>query len=138
MLEKRKTRTKADHIDLQVGRNLRTFRTFLGLSQEDVGTALEMTFQQIQKYELGKNKISASAIYRLSQFFKIPISHFYKGIEQKTQQQRHIAESLYALDRDTIELLAIFQKIPNKTTQKALLSLLRNYEKNKQGAPKDI
>lgn len=67
--------------DAHVGQRVRLRRTLLGMSQERLGDALGLTFQQVQKYERGANRISAGTLYRLAQILDVPISFFFDGIE---------------------------------------------------------
>jgi len=68
-------------IDKKVGQNLVKLRQFRGISQEDVANAVGVTFQQIQKYEKGKNRISVSRLWQFSHVLRIPVEEFYDGIE---------------------------------------------------------
>jgi transcriptional regulator with XRE-family HTH domain len=68
--------------DAHVGQRVRLRRTLLGMSQEKLGEALGLTFQQVQKYERGANRISAGTLYRLAQILDVPIGFFYDGIEE--------------------------------------------------------
>lgn len=68
-------------IDLLVGKRLRSRRSTLGLSQEEVGKYLDVSFQQIQKYERGINRISASTLHSLSVFLKVSILYFFDEAE---------------------------------------------------------
>ena len=65
-------------VDIYVGSRLRVRRTLLGLSQEALGEAVGLTFQQIQKYERGANRIGASRLFQFSQFLNVPISFFFE------------------------------------------------------------
>jgi transcriptional regulator with XRE-family HTH domain len=58
-----------------IGRNIRHYRTQLNLSQTDIGRITGVTYQQVQKWEVGANRISASRLYKLSKFFCIPMEH---------------------------------------------------------------
>jgi len=73
------TRTATD-IDAHVGARIRLRRMLIGLSQERLGEALGVTFQQIQKYERGANRISASKLYEVSRVLGVPVSHFLDGL----------------------------------------------------------
>jgi transcriptional regulator with XRE-family HTH domain len=64
-------------VDVHVGARLRVRRTLLGMSQTTVGEAIGLTFQQVQKYEKGTNRISASRLYDLSRLLDVPIQHFF-------------------------------------------------------------
>jgi len=64
-------------IDIHVGSRVRLRRTLLGMSQEKLGDALGLTFQQVQKYERGANRIGSSRLYKLSQILDVPVSFFF-------------------------------------------------------------
>jgi transcriptional regulator with XRE-family HTH domain len=68
-------------IDKKLGENLLKFRMFCGMTQEMLADAVGVTFQQIQKYEKGKNRVSVSRLWQLSQALGIPVAEFYDGIE---------------------------------------------------------
>jgi transcriptional regulator with XRE-family HTH domain len=82
-VRRRIARTKeTDRIDRHVGGRLRTLRRMRGLSQAQLAAMLEMTFQQVQKYEKATNRISASRLVQLSQVLDAPITWFFEGIDQ--------------------------------------------------------
>ena len=66
--------TNNNPIDVHVGRRVRLRRTLLGMSQEQLGDALNITFQQVQKYERGSNRISASRLWDIGQILDVPVS----------------------------------------------------------------
>jgi len=72
-------------INKKIGEKLKTKRIMLGLSQKDLALKLNVTFQQVQKYEKGKNKISAGTLYKLSNIFNIPMISFF-GEEDKSEE----------------------------------------------------
>jgi transcriptional regulator with XRE-family HTH domain len=69
--------TNNNAIDMDVGKRVRLRRTLLGMSQEQLGTELNITFQQVQKYERGANRISASHLWDIGQILDVPISYFF-------------------------------------------------------------
>jgi len=71
----------ATDIDKRVGENLLKFRLFRGMTQETLADAVGVTFQQIQKYEKGKNRVSVSRLWWLSHVLGIPVAEFYDGID---------------------------------------------------------
>ena len=71
---------KPDPVDVHVGGRVRLRRTLLGMSQEKLGEAINLTFQQIQKYERGTNRIGASRLYQLSQVLDVSVQFFYDGL----------------------------------------------------------
>jgi transcriptional regulator with XRE-family HTH domain len=66
-------------IDKHVGSRVRMRRMMLGMSQEKLGDALDLTFQQVQKYEKGTNRIGASRLQHISQILQVPVSFFFEG-----------------------------------------------------------
>ena len=69
-------------IDIHVGKRVRIRRRLLDMSQSDLGNAVDLTFQQIQKYERGANRISASVLFRLSEVLDVPISFFFDDMPE--------------------------------------------------------
>src|SRR5690625_2959231 len=72
----------ADEIDMHVGGQLRRRRTALVLSQGQVAEGVGVTFQQIQKYEKGQNRIGAGRLYRVAAILAVPVSYFFEGINE--------------------------------------------------------
>ncbi|MGE4064059.1 MAG: helix-turn-helix domain-containing protein [Rhodospirillaceae bacterium] len=75
---------KPNPIDVHVGNRLRLRRTLLGMSQQKVGEALGLTFQQVQKYERGTNRIGASRLWDLAGVLDCPVSFFFEEMDEKT------------------------------------------------------
>ena len=76
-----------NEVDVFVGQRLRELRMLAGLSQSDVASALGLAFQQLQKYERGFNRVSASRLFKLAQFFRVPVSVFFEGLEERHAAQ---------------------------------------------------
>lgn len=70
----------AHPVDVHVGRNLKQIRTLRRFSQTDVATRLGLSFQQIQKYEIGSNRIAASRLFELAQIFDVSPAYFFEGL----------------------------------------------------------
>jgi len=68
-------------IDIHVGSRVRMRRMLVNMSQEKLGDQLGLTFQQVQKYEKGANRIGASRLYQISQFLGVPVGYFYDGLQ---------------------------------------------------------
>ena len=80
---------QANPIDGQVGNRVRLRRMLVGMSQERLGEHLGLTFQQVQKYEKGVNRIGAGRLFQVAQILGVPISYFYEGvIEQSAESMR--------------------------------------------------
>jgi len=80
------TRKSPNPIDVYVGNRVRLRRVLVGLSQEKLGEALELTFQQVQKYEKGTNRISASRLHKIAQILEVPIQFFFEGVSEVEQE----------------------------------------------------
>jgi transcriptional regulator with XRE-family HTH domain len=81
---RRRKSDKPNPIDVHVGARLRLRRTLLGMSQEKLGEAIGLTFQQVQKYERGANRVGASRLYDLSRVLDVPVSFFFDDINPET------------------------------------------------------
>lgn len=126
----------ANPIDIHVGGRVRLRRTLLGMSQERLGDLIGLTFQQVQKYERGSNRISASRLYDLSRILEVPITFFYDDMTEETAGQSPrlragLAESspaAYAeadpLNRaETLELVRAYYRIKDLKVRKRLFEL---------------
>ena len=80
----KKTKGVPDNIDKHVGQRLKTRRLLLGMSQENMADQVGITFQQVQKYERGTNRISASRLLKFSKILDVPVNFFYEGIEESS------------------------------------------------------
>jgi transcriptional regulator with XRE-family HTH domain len=120
-------------VDVRVGARLRLRRNLLGLSQEKLGEAIGLTFQQVQKYERGANRIGASRLYELSRVLDVPISFFFDDTDPvRAPATGGFAEpSTEAFESDplrkpeTIELVRAYFSIEDPTVRRRLLSLAR-------------
>jgi transcriptional regulator with XRE-family HTH domain len=135
----RRQRRKSDKpnpIDVHVGTRVRLRRTLLGMSQEKLGDALGLTFQQVQKYERGANRIGASRLYDLSRVLDVPVSFFFDDIKAETLAaahrepgEREPAEGAYEPDpmmrRETLELVRAYYRIPDTQIRRRLFDLTK-------------
>ncbi len=108
-----------DPVDVHVGKRVRERRVSLGMSQTDLGEYLRLTFQQIQKYEKGTNRISASKLWALSHFFKVPVEWFFEGLGETSQKQNDV------MARPEARQLARNYSACPASTKKRLLALIR-------------
>lgn len=96
-------------VDIHVGRKLKQIRTLRRLSQTDVARKLDLSFQQIQKYEIGSNRVAASRLFELSQILDVPPSFFFDGLHdnQNTAPQNdpgmEIVTALAAIKDDDVK-----------------------------------
>ncbi len=111
---------KPHPVDIHVGGRMRLRRTLLGMSQEKLGEAMGLTFQQVQKYERGANRISASRLYELSRILDVPISYFFEELSAEEVDAR-VRSSGFEEESDTFE--------PDPMTKRETLELVRAYYK---------
>jgi len=109
-------------IDIHVGRRLRSRRIMLGISQQEIGDQVSITFQQIQKYECGKNRIGSSRLWEFSQILGVNIGYFYEEIEGA----ENTPEINLELTKEVLTLVRSYNGITNRKLQKKLLSLIRS------------
>lgn len=115
-------------IDLHVGNRLRLRRTLLGLSQEILGEAVGITFQQLQKYERGMNRISASRLFNLSQVLGVSVSYFFEELpatEAATRVAQGAEDGDTMAKRETLELVRAYYRVPEGTVRRRALDLLK-------------
>jgi transcriptional regulator with XRE-family HTH domain len=96
-------------VDVHVGKKLKQIRTMRRMSQTDVAKELNLSFQQIQKYEIGSNRIAASRLYELSRILDVPTTYFFEGLDPNTPDRScdpslEIASALAAIRDDTVKL----------------------------------
>ena len=121
----------ADEVDAHVGRRLRQRRTALGISQEQLGTQLSLTFQQIQKYEKGQNRISAGRLYKIAQILSVPVEHFFEGLGSTNHAHaRHggmpgdVDVGAFLSSPEGLALTAGFMKISDAATRRRIVDLV--------------
>ena len=114
-------RKQPDPKDVEVGRRVRAFRLNKGLSQEKLGDELGITFQQIQKYEKGVNRIGAGRLQRIAEILGVPVSEFFgSGASMPS------AGSLYELvdTAAALRLLRAYARIPDPQVKQAVTALV--------------
>jgi transcriptional regulator with XRE-family HTH domain len=135
-------RTEREHrpspIDVHVGSRVRLRRTLLGMSQEKLGEALGLTFQQVQKYERGVNRIGASRLFDLSRVLDVPIGFFFDDMPPEmggTQSGRRFGGFQEAQDgfeddtlhrRETLELVRAYYRITDPSVRKRVFDLIKS------------
>ena len=121
-------------VDLHVGARIRMRRRMQGVSQERLADALGLTFQQVQKYERGANRVSASKLYEIAASLRTPVSYFFEGLADPssdggTEDGSHtIAEqSVHAFltTSEGLELAGLFPRLQRGRLRRRLLDLVR-------------
>ncbi len=111
---------KPHPVDVHVGARVRQRRVLLGMNQTKLGEALGIAFQQVQKYENGTNRISASRLYDLSRVFDVPVEHFFEDISAVVA-----ASSPAATKRGAAKKLPSYE--PDPMTTQETMRLVRSY-----------
>lgn len=138
----RKTKGVPDNIDKFVGQRLKSRRILLGMSQEKLAESAGITFQQVQKYERGTNRISASRLLKFSKVLQVPVTFFFEGTDEVFLQdapsrkggladndQEPMGDSLPAdvfSRKETLVLLRSYYAISDPDMRKMLLKMVKS------------
>ena len=129
-------------IDVHVGSRVKLRRMILGLSQENLGKSLGLTFQQIQKYEKGVNRIGASRMYELSQLLEVPVQFFYDEYDLATDAgapgfAETGSEDVMTLmsSPEGVQLCRYFSEIRDPEVKKRVLELVRSIAATEEADP---
>ena len=131
--EERSSR-RANPVDVHVGTRVRLRRMLLGMSQEKLGEHLGLTFQQIQKYEKGINRIGASRLFDLSRVLAVPVQFFYEELPVSAgdgasgfaeQPESYAVEFLSS--REGLELNKAFARITDARVRRSIVELVRSF-----------
>jgi transcriptional regulator with XRE-family HTH domain len=128
---------KPNPVDVHVGSRVRLRRTLLGLSQEKLGDALGLTFQQVQKYERGANRIGASRLFDLSRVLDVPVSFFFDDMAEDATERKpavdididEMSQGGFNVDpmarRETLELVRAYYRIKDPLVRKRVFELAK-------------
>lgn len=119
-------------VDKHVGRRIRWRRRELKLSQEKLGEMLGLTFQQVQKYEKGVNRISAGRLFEVGRVLDVGINYFYQGVDEVGDlaamgfaEDGKDGDLAGMIDANAIDLVTAFQSIPDPRLKKTLLDAVK-------------
>jgi transcriptional regulator with XRE-family HTH domain len=119
-------------VDVQVGNRVRIRRMLIGMSQERLGELLGLTFQQVQKYEKGVNRIGAGRLFDVSRILGVPIDYFYEGVGAQLAAQAGFAEYSappvmeFVSSGEGLQLSLAFMKIKDTKVRKRVLDLVKS------------
>ena len=132
---------KAQLVDVHVGSRMRQRRTLLGMSQSKVGEAVGLTFQQIQKYERGSNRIGSSRLYEFAKVLDVPVSYFFDEMPSNALSGRPMSgrgrkgfgeagtpfeqEKDPLIKRETLELVRAYYKIREGRVRKRIFEMVK-------------
>jgi len=122
---------QANPVDIQVGNRVRIRRMLIGMSQERLGELLNLTFQQVQKYEKGVNRIGAGRLFDVSRILGVPIDYFYDGVAAQLGQEGFAEESAppvmeFVSSGEGLQLSLAFMKIKDAKVRKRVLDLVKS------------
>ena len=138
------TGRKPNPVDVHVGSRVRYRRMIIGMSQEKLGEKMNLTFQQIQKYEKGTNRIGASRLFQLSKILEVPVGYFFEDAfanaapAQATHGLHEPEQEGYLLDflnsREGLDLNKAFAKIQDAKVRRRVIDLVRALSDDKVDA----
>ena len=134
-IDNTKKKGRAGSLDEHIGLRLRQRRALLGMTQEKLAEAVGITFQQVQKYENGANRISAGRLYEFSNILDIPVDYFYDGAKEGKKAAIGMADNDQAsfkgaddvMERkETLELIRVYYSIHSPKLRKDLFNLVKS------------
>ena len=132
---------QANPVDGHVGNRMRLRRMLVGLSQEKMGEMLGLTFQQVQKYEKGVNRIGAGRLYQIAEILSVPISYFYEGfvgLEPRHGGANDDSATKPVMDflssGEGLQLTLAFMRIKDSTVRKRVIDLIKSLAENPEAS----
>jgi transcriptional regulator with XRE-family HTH domain len=109
--------------DVEIGRKIRALRLERGLSQSGLASGIDLTFQQVQKYEKGVNRVSAGRLQRIADRLNIPVMFFYDGMGKSTKKDQRNSGLALVQTKGAMRLMRAYAEIGSRTTKYALVVL---------------
>lgn len=128
-------------VDVHVGERLRSRRSLLSISQEKLADAVGITFQQVQKYERGANRISASRLWQFSRLLDVPVAYFFENYTEKgrkaalqgladNDQEAFVSEDDIMSKKETLNLVREYYSISDPKKRKDLFHMIKTMAAN--------
>ncbi len=111
-------------VDVYVGSRLKARRIELGISLTKIGKMVGITFQQVQKYEKGLNRIGSSRLYEFAQILKVPVSYFFEEYEAKLDEEGYKKDN--KIEKEIMELAKYFSELNNPIIRRNVINLLKS------------
>ena len=130
------TRDGPDPVDVHVGHRVRLLRTLLGMNQTALGEALGLSFQQVQKYERGANRISAGKLWNLTQILDVPVSYFYDDMpadQAGPASSGNGQDPDVLLRRETLEFVRAYYRITDHKARHQIFKMVKAVAKMGEG-----
>ena len=145
-MSRAKTKGRPSEMDIEIGKKVQTVRKLKGISQSDLADELDITFQQVQKYERGINRMSASRLYDFSKILKVSIGYFFEGYGEDfedvimgdamgmAESDAPTFEHQPISNRETMDVMRAYYRIKNSGTRKRILDLIKAVADEKDAA----
>lgn len=122
------SKKEPDAVDAHVGQRIRFRRIMLGHSQEDLAKALGLTFQQVQKYEKGVNRIGASRLFAIASFLRVPVGFFFEDMQPGENQLPEVSEAEpvnidFMTSKEAVKLCQAFSRIKDQNVRSNLIQM---------------
>ncbi len=111
-------------VDTHIGHRIRTRRQILKITQDSLAERLGITFQQVQKYEKGSNRISASRLLDVAAILDVPLTYFFEDLDGSKGSEAASGQDLL-VDRDGADLLRAFNAVEDKDMRRAIISVAK-------------
>lgn len=135
MLEKKISKGRADNVDRLVSQRLKMRRMMLGLSQQDLGTAVDVSIQQVQKYEKASNRISSGKLFTFSKYLKVPVSYFFEQGDDTSNTigaifaedgENYTADDKESVtEKEIVTLIKCFSEIKSSQSRRKIIELVK-------------
>jgi transcriptional regulator with XRE-family HTH domain len=127
-------------VDTRVGARIRMRRMLVGISQTELGEKSGVTFQQIQKYEKGTNRVSVSRLHQIAQTLGVPVEFFYEGLSDGVGATIDNVPDVSALlgSADALDMLKAFAALENRAVRRRLVALTEQLVAAQSGADLDV
>ena len=113
----------AGNVDIEMGRRIRLRRVEIGLSQSELGEKLGVSFQQVQKYEKGVNRVGASRLQQIAEALGVDVTFFYEG---NSKAEREVDSLLFLDSSFSLRLLRAYTAVENQAVQRQFVSLVES------------
>jgi len=111
-------------VDIHVGNRIKMQRRIRGLSQMALANGLGLTFQQVQKYEYGKNRVSSSRLQQIANILKVPVPFFFEGVEGTVRSKQRDYQAEISNTTGGLQLARAFTRIKRKQVRRSIVSLV--------------
>jgi transcriptional regulator with XRE-family HTH domain len=115
----------ADPLDVEIGCRIREMRIARAMSQSDLANALGISFQQVQKYERGTNRVGSGRLFRISRILEVPVSLFFENLAQIAAEGPEDGALDARMPRDSLRVAAMLESMPDCDVKSEMIRLIR-------------